>query len=359
MSTLMMTAFTTEILHNFTPLNALSEQRLKDVLAGCYIETLSPQTTLIQYGDCDDKAIFLLSGQLTLIDYHGNSTLLDALNEAANHAIIPSKPRQFTVVVHKTSNILAINQQKLQDALLWEQSLGSLAKTLFKQLPPNMDKDWVLRLLESHVFYGVPPLNILELLQALQAVNVKKGQKIIGLGEIADCCYFIKEGKAQVCQIIDGEYLSVAYLGKGAFFGEEGLLSNAPRNADVLMLEDGILMRLEKKHFDRLLKKPALQSMSFSLAQRRVEYQEAVWLDVRLAEEYQHRHIKSAIHLALPDIRLKARQLSPNQHYIVYCDNAQRSAAAAFLLGIQGYNTTVLMGGLEALTTQEIEQYLN
>jgi hypothetical protein len=143
-------------------------------LSGCYVETVKPETTLLNYGDCDDKAIFLLSGQLTLTDYQGNQTTLDALDYAANYPIVASKPRQFTVTVKKTCNILAVNQQHLQDALLWEQSLGSLAKTLFAQLPPNMDKDWVLRLLNSRVFYSLPPLNILELLQSLQTVTVQK-----------------------------------------------------------------------------------------------------------------------------------------------------------------------------------------
>lgn len=358
MGIMMTTTLTIDVLHNFTPLNALSEQRLKDVLTGCYVETIKPDTTLLNYGDCDDKAIFLLSGQLTLTDYQGNQTTLDALDYAANYPIIPSKPRQFTVTAKKSSNILAVNQQRLQDALLWEQSLGSLAKTLFAQLPSHMDKDWVLRLLQSRVFYSLPPLNILELLQSLQTVSFKKGEPVIKLGEMADCCYFIKEGRVKVCQPIDGEYLTVAYLAKGAFFGEEGLLTDAPRNADVVMLEDGVLMRLEKTQFDRLLKKPTLQAYSFALANQQVDYQEAVWLDVRLAEEYQLSHLKNALHLALPDIRLKARQLPLSQHYIICCDNGQRSAAAAFLLGIQGYNASVLTGGLDSLSSQERAQYM-
>jgi len=355
---MMTTTLTVDILHNFTPLNALSEQRLKDVLSGCYVETIKPDTTIVNYGDCDDKAIFLLSGELTLTDYQGQQTTLNALDVASNYQIAPSKPRQFTIKAHKSCNVLAVNQQQLQDALLWEQSLGSLAKTLFAQLPDNMDKDWVLRLLQSRIFYRLPPLNILELLQSLQPVTVQQGQAVINTGDIADCCYFIKEGRVKVCQQIDDEYLTVAYLAKGDFFGEEGLLKDAPRNADIVMLDDGVLMRLEKKDFDRLLKNPTLQAFSFALAQQQVDYQEAVWLDVRLAEEYQLAHLKSALHLALPDIRLKARQLPLNQQYMICCDNGQRSAAAAFLLGIQGYNASVLAGGLESLSSQQRMQYI-
>jgi len=358
MGIMMTTALTTHILHNFTPLNVLSENRLKDVLTGCYVESVKPDTVLFSYGDCDDKTIFLLSGELELIDYQGKVTLLNALDYAANYAISPSKPRQFTVKVKKPSNILAVDQQKLNDALLWEQSLSSLAKTLFAQLPENIDRDWLLLLLQSRIFYRLPPMNILEILASLEEVSVLEGQKIIAIGEEADSCYFIKKGKVQVCQNIDDEYLTVAYLGRGDFFGEEGLLKDSPRNADVIMLEDCVLMRLVKKDFDRLLKKPTLQAFSFELANNQVQNQEAAWLDVRLAEEFSLQHLTHALHLPLPDIRLKSRQLPLNQHYIICCDNGQRSAAAAFLLGIQGYNVSVLSMGLEGLSAQQRQQYM-
>lgn len=347
-----------DVLHNFTPLNALSEQRLKDVVNGCYVESLPAGAIICRYGECDDRTIFLLSGQVRFIDHHGNETLLAAVEPAANHPLVETKPRQFTVKANKPVNILAVSQQRLHDALLWEQSLSSLAQTLFAHLPENVDRDWLLRLLKSHIFYRLPPMNILELLKVLVEVPVKQGQVIIQTGEKADCCYFIKSGRAEIRQIDNEEMLTVAFLGKGDFFGEEGLLKNAPRNADVTMLEDGVLMSLGKKDFDRLLKAPSLHSLSFALALPQVQAQEAVWLDVRLLAEYQLIHLKGSIHLTLPDIRLKARQLPLNKHYIICCDNGQRSAAAAFLLGIQGYNASVLAGGLWSLSAAERAQYL-
>lgn len=348
----------TELLHNFTPLNALSPQRLKEVLVGSYVESLAPQTVICRYGDCDDKTLFLLSGQVTLIDHKNQESILNALDLAANYALVDSKPRQLSVKALTTVNILVVKQQLLNDVLLWEQSLSSLAKMLFARLPPTIDKQWLLHLLQSHIFYRLPPMNILELLNSLVELQVKQGQRIVHIGDDAECCYLIKSGRAEVRQHIAGEDLIVAYLGKGSIFGEEGLLKDAPRNADVVMLEDGVLMRLGKQDFDRLLKAPSLQSMSFALSRTQIATQEAEWLDVRLVDEYQQNHLQGALHLALPDIRLKARQLPLNKHYIIYCDNGQRSAAAAFLLGVQGYNATVLSGGLWSLSAAERAQYL-
>ena len=102
MGIMMTKALNVDILHNFTPLNALSEQRLKDVLSDCHVETFAPERVISCYGDCDDKALFLLSGQVILKDHQGQESILSALDPAANHALTPNKPRQFTITALKT-----------------------------------------------------------------------------------------------------------------------------------------------------------------------------------------------------------------------------------------------------------------
>lgn len=346
------------ILHNFVPLNALSRTRLQDVLAGCRIQTLPAGSVLFRYGDPLVQSVFLLSGRVELTEHDGQVTELDASDVAADHALAPSNPRQFTATALTTVNILAVNQQKLYEALLWEQSLSTLAKTLFAELPPDIDRDWVLRLLQSRVFYRVPPMNILEMFRTMTPVPVREGEVIVRRGETADSCYFIREGRAVVTQPEGRETLTVAYLGKGQYFGEEGLLQEAPRNADVTMLEDGLLMRLEKADFDRLLKAPSVDKLDFAAADRLVMTGKAVWLDVRLPEEYKQGHLRHARNMPLQDIRFKAQQLPLDQHYVVYSFSEQRSTAAAFLLGVQGFQASVLAGGLMTLEAGQRQQNL-
>lgn len=352
------TGLNLDVLHSFVPLNALSRSRLQDVLNGCRIQSLPAGTVLFRCGDPHVQSIFLLSGRLELTERDGEITLLDATDIAANHALAPTNPRQFNATALSTVNILAVNHQRLYDALLWEQSLSSLAQTLFAELPPDIDRDWVVRLLQSHVFYRVPPMNILALIRAMTPMNVSEGEVIVRQGEQADSCYFIREGRAVVVQHEGRESVTMAYLGKGQYFGEEGLLQDAPRNADVTMLEDGVLMRLEKKDFDGLLKAPSLAAVDFAAGERLVALGKAVWLDVRLPEEYKQGHLREALSLPLQDIRHKAQQLPTDRQYLVYSYSEQRSTAAAFLLGVQGFNASVLAGGLWTLSPEQRQQNL-
>jgi len=61
-------------------------------------------------------------------------------------------------------------------------------------------------------------------------VDVPPGKVLCCKGKTADEFFVIEEGTAKVVR--DGQYLDE--LGPGDFFGEMGLLDNAPRNADVI-----------------------------------------------------------------------------------------------------------------------------
>ena len=61
-------------------------------------------------------------------------------------------------------------------------------------------------------------------------LDVPAGKVLCGKGKTAHEFFVIEDGTAKVVR--DGQYLDE--LGPGDFFGEMGLLDNAPRNADVV-----------------------------------------------------------------------------------------------------------------------------
>ena len=71
-------------------------------------------------------------------------------------------------------------------------------------------------------------------------VDVPAGKVLCCKGKTADEFFVIEEGTAKVVR--DGQYLDA--LGPGDFFGEMGLLDDAPRNADVVAETPLILMVL-------------------------------------------------------------------------------------------------------------------
>lgn len=137
-------------------------------------------------------------------------------------------------------------------------------------------------------------------------------------------------------------------LSEGNSFGEEALLSDAPRNATIVMATDGTLMRLARADFDELLKQPLVKWVSLAEVKAMVR-QGAGLIDVRLEDEYKRSAIKGSMNIPLYLLRLKAAGLDMERRYVVYCETANRSSAAAFLLSERGYDVYVMKGGLSAL----------
>lgn len=345
------------LLQTFVPLNALSPQRLDYLLEGQGIESRPAGDVICRQGDQDGQTIYLLSGAVTMDDGSGSLQVLDAGDIEASHALAPDQPRAVTITARTAVNILRIESKRLDRVLAWDQATETLQREL-SALQPGEDNSWISRLLQSRLFYRLPPSNIVDLFRRLKPEQVRKGQTIIRHGDHSDSCFFIKKGSAEVRLPGEKGPVTLAILQSGQYFGEEGLLTEGPRNADVVMESDGVLMRLEKRDFDELLKAPSLAMIHFSEAVAAVGSGDYEWLDVRLADEQARGALKGALKLPLQAIRVKAHLLPTDKRYIVYCDTGRRSAAAAFLLGVMGYDARILEGGLAALMPSERSRFL-
>ena len=140
--------------------------------------------------------------------------------------------------------------------------------------------------------------------------------------------------------------VTLAELGEGVCFGEEALISDNPRNANVIMISEGRLMRLAKTDFEQLLKKPLLTEIEFTHAMDEVETG-AVFLDVRVASEFTQGHLPGSINIPLHELRHRIDELDKNTYYICYCSTGRRSSAASFILSQQGLKASVLNQGIE------------
>jgi CRP-like cAMP-binding protein len=243
--------------------------------------------------------------------------------------------------------VLCFDSAVLDQILAWDQSAGYVILDINSNAAYQDDRHWMIRLLKSRLFYRVPPGNILEIFRRLKLMRLKAGDVVINQGDDADCCYIIKDGMCEVLVKAEGatEAMPVAILEQGQWFGEDALLSGKPRNATVTMATDGVLMRLDRKDFDELLREPSVRTVGLEEAQKLVA-DGGRWLDVRTPDEFEQVHLRGALNMPLNVLRLKSRLLDTSRTYVAVCDTSRRSASAAFLLGNAGLDVYVLEGGL-------------
>lgn len=331
--------FDLNLTHTLVPLKDMSESHLLALLDDAVAEVVCTGQTLFTAGSYDAQHVYLLHGTVALETADGIRTQIkgrETLFPISHH-----QPRQVTAIAESDCSVLRINSERLDKMLTWSQVADYLQLNISRQRDLDEDIDWMMTVLKSNLFFKVPPLNVEQIFSRLTPQIVYAGDVIIRQGEIGDQCYFIKEGEADVFRNADGKRHHLATIGVGRCFGEDALVNETERNATVLMHTDGVLMRLGKQDFYRLLKEPTVATLAFDdLAAALAKG--AVCVDVRSDEEYSEAHLAQAVNVPLNILAIKSRLLNKDKLCIFYCDTGRRSRAAAYLLAQQGYNALAL-----------------
>jgi CRP-like cAMP-binding protein len=120
---------------------------------------------------------------------------------------------------------------------------------------------------QLHVFDGLSRKQRRLLASRADELEVLPGKTLCSKGDLAHEFFVIEDGTAKVVR--DGQYLDE--LGPGDFFGEMGLLEEAPRNADVIATTPVRLMVLSRAAFKDLEREAPgfARRLSRSVEQRR------------------------------------------------------------------------------------------
>lgn len=341
------------VLRSFVPPSALNNENFEELASKTYIEDIPAGSALFKTGDLDRKAVYLVDGEVELKNDAGSVTLVKSGTEQAKHPLGNVQPRRHTAVAKVPVKITRIDSDLLDILLTWDQLSGievdEIAVEEGSGEGGDEDGDWMTRILQSKAFLQIPPANIQAMFMRMQEMPVRAGDTIIKQGDDGDYYYIIKNGKCKVTRASKtNTELTLATLNDGDAFGEEALLSEAKRNANIIMVTDGVLMRLSKEDFNALLKEPMLSWVTRAEADKMVADGKGVWIDVRLDSEFKNNAIPGSVNVPLFMLRMKADKLDPGKTYILYCDTGRRSSAAAFLLSERGLHACCLKGGLGA-----------
>jgi CRP-like cAMP-binding protein len=340
-------------LSNYQPLNTLNPENLREICDKLKIVEISKGDNIFLQGDASDEHIFLHEGVVELIEKKKVVKTLESGTDDTKTALAHIIPRNFSAIAKTNIVCFMVDSDLLDMMLTWDQT-GSFQ---VEELDTEEDDDWMSRILSTEAFRRIPPANIQAIFTSLEDVNFKSGDSVIKQGEPGDYFYIIKSGRCMVTRKMPGQDkdIKLAELEAGTSFGEEALISDAERNATIVMLSDGVLSRLSKEQFLELLNAPMLSTTNFESAKEKVDSGESEWLDVRLPAEYQSAHIKGSTHIPLIFLRMKVGTLDANKHYVLYCDTGRRSSSASYILNERGFNTSVLEDGLKGVEQSELE----
>jgi CRP-like cAMP-binding protein len=338
------------LFNKLVPLNALRPESQVELARKATRHRYASDALLFRIGDPLSHAVYLISGEIQLEDAKGRALAkLSGGEAAAAHRLAHQAPRKVNARCLGDVEVLHVDAGLLDVMLTWDQT-GSFEVQELGAGSGQTEDDWMARLLQMRTFQLVPPENLQGMFMRMQEVHCKPGDVVIKQNAEGDYFYVILTGRFGVSREqssnVGAKPVRLAELGPGACFGEEALISEAPRNATVTALTSARLMRLSKSDFRALLNEPLARRMTYARAREMVSSGQACWLDVRLASEFGRDHLDGASNLPLYLLRARLDSLDKALSYIAVCDTGRRSAVAVFIMMQKGYDAFVLEGGL-------------
>jgi rhodanese-related sulfurtransferase len=213
--------------------------------------------------------------------------------------------------------------------------------------------DWMSALLRSPIFERLPPTNLQKILMSLESVHFNAGEVIVEQGSMGDYYYLIKNGHCELTRkpSPNAKEIKLARLTSGDTFGEDSLLSDAPRNGSITALTNVSLLRLNKAQFISLIKEPSLTFVDYVKMQKAVQ-QGVTLLDVRTPDEYEKHHLEGCINEPFFSLRMQLKTLNREKPIIVICADGKTSEAAVFLLLRNKIDAMLLKGGIAGMNPE-------
>lgn len=168
------------------------------------------------------------------------------------------------------------------------------------------DEEWLGHFLNSQMMARVSVDNWRRILAGFERRCYHAGEAITRYGEVGECCYIIERGHA----VIHRQGQTLRHLNPGDFFGEDALILNGRRTADVTALEQLVVHRLSREVFENTLLTHLVQPATVCAEGTRLD------LDVH----------------SLVDIRDQVTALSRRTTYYVVGAEYNERVLAAFIL---------------------------
>ncbi len=336
------------VFSQFSPISALTGQFLSEVAKQARLVSAPKGTMIFKRGKILADHFFLLEGDVDLINNEFGVEKVKSGGDRSRRALNTHSPTVVSAVAKTHVRYFTLNIDWLARQIAKAKAPPPTADSEVASQSENAEvgievgeladaKDWMACLLKSPLFARIPWSQLQELFARFETIEVPAGERLIREGARGDYFYVLAAGSALVTNRSGSVDLE---LKEGHYFGEEALISDAPRNASVIMRTDGVVKRLSGEHFCDLVRQSVIQYTDWDT----LEAQKKPFkiLDVRLPMEFRANHLEGSVNVPLSRLRDSLDDLGAGTLYAISDEAGPRADIGAYLLCQAGFDAVVL-----------------
>lgn len=230
---------------------SLDQEQMQVVLDAMFEKTVENGDHVIKQGDDGDNFYVIDKGRFDIfVDVDGQPRLVGRYrNEGffGELALMYNMPRAATIVASSPGSLWALDRVTFRRIVLKAAFLKRKAyEGLLESVP-------MLKSLDAYERMNVA--------DALQSKVFEDGELIIKQGDVADCMYFVEEGRVRIVMrgkpeanhLTGEEEVEVNIIEKGGYFGELALVTHKPRAASAYAMGRVKCAVLDVQAFERLM----------------------------------------------------------------------------------------------------------
>ena len=251
------------------------------------------------------------------------------------------KPRS-SIKALKACSLLVVDTEQVEQLLAWsrefnifyldDNEMGLHSDTL---IDDDFQEDWDNAFIRSPLAANLSNTAIHQLLAALEDIEVKAGEQVVRKHTDGDYFYIVKQGQAKVLTDPQGPFSGEeVHLVPGSYFGDEALIADTIRNAEVVMQTKGILGRLCNEHFQTLIRPFLVSPVPDEIYKQAQRIQ---IIDVRLPLETKLQPIEKSLNIPIAEFRNHIAGFQESCLYIIAPCDDRRSDLATYLMRQAGF----------------------
>jgi CRP-like cAMP-binding protein len=348
-----MSVLTLDQLVTFSPFNQMPEAQAKTLLSRAEVIFYEAGGTILRKNQQCDYLLYLLRGNIEVRSSfferfniaHDDKRASQPLQDMAGADAQITARTKCRIMRLKASEFESLDAHSTPPEYELDTTSDDQLDSAYMVEDANLDADWMSGFLHSPLVNHVSARDIQLLLAEIEDINYSAGTTVVRAGEYGDYFYVVKKGLAVVKTDPRGPYKGKEFsLMPGSYFGEEALVGNTIRNAEIYMETAGVLGRVDQATFNQLIRDSlVVKTRADKLAGILNEPSDHnIILDVRLYPEYRRGHRQNSQNIPLVALRERLDQLDIAKHYYITPEGGPRSELATFLMRQAGFNAVLL-----------------